>query len=221
MTLQEIVYRYKNIRREGLQSQSESLSDRLIVNLINSYRAVLIKRDFDKGKYVTGNLIQNLGKVELIQADKNECNIVSDCILRTKNPIPKAVDTNQNNLIIYVGLLDGTQGFQRTTYQKAYYDQYAKYTGDLPKWYEIGNYIYIVNSPAKILKYINIQEIAEDPQEAKSFNTCGNTADCYEGYDFEYPMSETMVDTVLKMIAEEMKIVTNKPQDTLNNSKDD
>ncbi len=224
--LSQIIYNFSNLRKGGIQSQSSNLSDRQIEFIVGYYRALLIKRDKDAGKYLTGNLVQNLGKVEVQKADKNECcEIDGDCIVRTKLPVPRAIDTNTQNLITYVGLLDGSESFQRTTYQKAVYDQYAKYTGDLPKWYMNGDYIYIVNPPGKILKYINIQGIFEDPSAANEFKTCDcaeNGLDCYKGQEYEYPLSTAMLDSIYKMMmASEAKFAMILPQDTTNDSKDD
>ena len=222
MLLSECVFGYKNYRRGGIQSNSESLSDRLVAFSIHYYRAKLIKESKDKGKLLTGYLIQNLGKVEVIKADKNECSVISDCIIRTKNPLPKAIDTAGTSLITYEGSLDGLDPYQRTTSNRVIFDAHQKYTGDLSKWFDLGNHLYIVNSPNKILKYINIQGIFEDPSAAKSYNTCGSTTECYEGMDYEYPMSSTMIDTIYKMMMDaEMKLGMLIPQDIIANGKDD
>lgn len=206
--------------RQGLQSQSESYSDRLIANLVNTYRAKLIRQERNAGKQLTSYYIQNLGRVELVTADMNECGIISDCILRVKNPLPKAIDTNGKSLITNVSTMDHSMDFSRTTSQRAKYDLKNTWIGNFAKYYETGEYLYVIKPPTKILKYINIQGVFEDPQAAKSFNTCSNVTDCYEGYDYEYPLSTTLVDTIVKLVIEEIKDGVVKSQDTTTDNKD-
>lgn len=222
--LSEIIFNIRNLRRAGKVSDDDSISERQWAFIINYYRARLIKQDYQKGRMMSGNIVQNLGQVTLIEADKNECCDINDCVLRIEKPLPRPVDTDQFPLITYVGLLDGSRSFQRTTYERAIYDQHAKYTGKQPKWYELGNYIYIINPPSKALQYINIQGVFEDPLEALKYRTCdcpGNGESCYQGEDFEYPLGIDKIDTLNKMIMEaEMKFAMILPQDKTNDTND-
>jgi hypothetical protein len=221
-TLQAIIYNIANMRKSWTRSDDDKFTDRQAAFIINYYRATLIKQFKDKGKYLTGNLVQNLGRVELIKADQNEeCSIVN-CTLRVKNPLPKAIDTNSTNLITYVGPLNGSKSYQRTTYQRAIYDKYATYTSKQSKWFELGNYIYIINPPSNLLKYINIQGIFEDPTAANDYKVTCETGECFIGFDYEYPMSITLLDTIYKMMADvEFKIAGTTKADTKNDSVDD
>ena len=223
-TLNQIIFNLKNLRRAGRVSDDDSISDRQWAFIVNYYRAKLVKQDAQKNRLISGNIVQNLGQVTLITADKNECCEIGDCILRIETPLPAAVDTDQYPLITYVGLLNGTKSFQRTTYERAVYDQHAKYTGKQPKWYQLGKYIYIVNPPSKALKYINIQGVFEQPEQAVKYRTCdcpGNNETCYTGFDFEYPLPIDKLDTVYKMIMEaEAKFANILPQDKSNDTND-
>jgi hypothetical protein len=224
--LSEIIFNIKNLRKNGRVSDDDSISDRQWAFIINYYRAKLVKQEQQKKKAISGNIVQNLGKVTLIKADKNECCEIGDCILRIENPLPTAIDTDAQPLITYVGLLNGSRSFQRTTYERAIWDAHAKYTGKEPKWYQQGNYIYIVNPPTKNLKYINVQGVFEDPTKAITYRTCDceeNGETCFEGFDYEYPLAVDKIDTVIKMIAEaELRItLQHGGLDTSNNTSDD
>ncbi len=226
-TFAEVIYTVKNIPRMGNgDSRSNSYTDRQLAFIINYYRALLIKQYKDKGRSISGNYVQTLGKVEVQKASKHECcdidTDIGDCIYRIVNPLPRAVDTNTWNLITYVGTVDGLNSWQRTTFNKVQFDKYAKYTGKRIKWYELNNYIYIVANGIKNLKYINIQGVFEDPLAANDYRDCGcDGEDCFKGYEFDYPMNSSDIPTIIKMIgATEYSMSNLLPRDDKNDSRD-
>lgn len=221
MKASEIVYQILNELKSGAVSDDNVYSDRFILSLVNAYRAKLIRQDKSAGKLITGYYVQNLGEVELIKADKNECTIVSDCILRSKNPLPKAVDTSGTEMITYVGVLDWNLKFDRVSANTAHYSQFAKYVGKEPKYITLGDYLYVVNPPTNVLKYINVQGVFENPSEANSFRTCGNKIDCYTNLDYEYPLSLTISDAIRKLVIDEIKSGRVEARDTSNDTQND
>jgi hypothetical protein len=226
-TFAEVIYTVKNLPRAGNgDSRSNSYTDRQLAFIINYYRALLVKQYKDKGRYISPNYVQSLGKVEVQKASKHECcdldNDIGDCIYRIVNPLPRPIDTNVLNLITYVGTVDGLKSWQRTTFNKVQFDKYAKYTANTVKWYELNNYIYIVANGIKNLKYINIQGIFEDPLAANNYKDCGcEGEDCFKGYNFDYPMNSSDIPTIVKMIAStEYSMSGLLPKDERNDSKD-
>lgn len=226
-TFSEIIYTVKNLPRGGNgDSRSNSYTDRQLAFIINYYRALLIKQYKDKSRYISGNHVQSLGKVKLIKASKHECCLpdceIGDNVYRTETPIPRVVDTNMWNLITYIGTIDGLNPWQRTTFNKFSFDKYSKFTGKNTKWYELNNYIYVVNPPSKALKYINIQGIFEDPTAANDYKDCGcEGEDCFKGFDFDYPMNSSEIPTIIKMITDsEYRMAGMMPRDDKNDSKD-
>lgn len=224
MTLNEIIYNIKNLLARGVQSDNEKLRDSQIAFIVNYYRAKLIKQDVSKYD-VASETIQDLGKVELIQADPHECcEIDLECTLRTKLKVPSTLEIRSNGHgLTFVGTYGG-KPFQETTYNRKRWDSFSKYTGKQPKWYFKNNYVYIVNPPG-MLDYINIIGIFEDPKEAEQFRTCdcpANEEVCNLGYDFVYPLKAHHVDTILKLMAStELKLSTILQMDEDNNGKDD
>lgn len=224
-TLSQIIFNIKNLKAGGVQNQSIELSDRQYAFIINYYRALLIRREVEKGKNVKGNWIQNLGRVDFQRADKNECcsTDIEDCIIRSVEKVPNPIEIYQNDLITYVGTTDGNLPFQRTTSNRSLWDSYGKYTGKLPKWFSLNGYIYIVNPPSEILEIVNIQGVFSDPKAAEEFRTCicENGVDCHEGFDFEYPLPEYLLDSLYKLMMDaEFKFMNILPPDTLNDMKD-
>ncbi|MFA5758697.1 MAG: hypothetical protein WC942_04970 [Clostridia bacterium] len=223
MLLSEIIYNIKNLRAGGLQSDDENISDEQYAFIINYYRAQLIKQEIEKGKNVKDLYIQNLGKVAISKADKNECCDVSNCALRTTLKIPKPVESTTGLNLTFVGLLNGTP-FQRYTFNSSIWKKYNKYTKNSPGYYYQNGYIYLLNVPNIMLSYINIQGIFENPQEAVGFSTCkcpDNNTECISGFDFEYPIPPYWIDTIIKMMAtSELKLALNT-LDTTNNGLSD
>lgn len=218
MLQSEIIYNIKNLRAGGLQSTGEDLSDAQLAFIIDYYRAKLNKQDNDRGRTNRSQDIQDLGKVSLEQSTDDCCDIGGDCVLRTVLPIPSFLEFNNTALITFVGTVDG-QAFQFSKENKITWDKFAKYTGKLPKWFTKNNYIYIINPPSTLLKYITIRGIFESPKKANEFKTCDcdNGLSCNRDFDFEYPLSLDRVDLIVKLIAEtEFRILQTIIQDDLN-----
>jgi hypothetical protein len=227
--LSEIIATIRNLPRGGEGDfDDNAYTDRQLAFIVNYYRAKLIRQDINKGKYITQYYAQTLGKVRLTTATKNECGD-PDCeidnkILRTEFPLPKAVDSNDKNLITYVGTIDGSTHYQRTTFQASSFEKFAKYTGYKTKYYELNNYLYIINPPSNTLKYIGVIGIFENPLEVNEFRktACDGSSYCFNPFDIEYPMGLDQVDTIYKLIiATEFRFNDILRYDTENNTKDD
>lgn len=226
--LSEIIATLRDLPRRGNgDSDDNNYTDRQLAFVINYYRALLIKRDKDKGKYITEYYVQDLGKVELVKADPHTPGCPVDpligCVLRTKEKLPVPIDTNSQSLVTFVGSMEG-QPFQRTNYNKSQFGMFSKYSGKLTKWYQVDEYVYIINPPSPTMKYINIQGVFEDPVKAHLFVKTCEGQDCADenDFDFEYPMSLTLVDSIYKLyIQTEVRSATALPNDTTNNTKDD
>lgn len=225
MLQSELIFNVKNLRAGGIQSDDENLSDRQIAFIIDYYRAKLMRQEAMKHNHLDRQDIQDLGRVDLIQADPHECGCPADgCILRTKLEIPGTLElgSGSGHAFTFVGHYGGT-AFQETTWQRAPWDSYAKYTGDKPKWFIKGKYIYILNPPDPMMSYMNIQGLFENPQEAEQFRTCDcdNGVACNVGYNFKYPLAAHLVDTVMKLVMEnEVRWSTLIPTDTANDTLD-
>ena len=224
MWLSEIVYNIKNLIGGGINSDDLNLRDSQFAFIIAYYRSKLLKQDQDKGRVNLELYKQNLGKVEVMMADKNECCDTDSCIIRTKLKMPKPAETNRGINITYVGLLNGIP-FQKEYHNAIVWSRGSKYSNNVPRWYYRNGYIYIVNPPTNELKWINIEGIFERPEQAIKFRTCDcpdNEESCFESYDFEYPIPQHHNDTIVKTIADtELKILTGLAKDDVNDGSDE
>jgi len=221
MLLSEIIYNAKNLLAGGIESDDENLSNSQLAFIVDYYRAKLYKQREDRGNFNKQLFVQNLGNIELIKADKNECCEINQCILRTKFKVPKPMNEKS---ITFVGLVNG-KPFQMSYHNTVIWELKDKWTSKEPKWYWQNGYIYLVNPPTLGIKIINIQGIFEKPMLVNKFNTCKcedeNCSNAFDTFDFEYPMPMHQVDIVLKMIAEvEFRILLSMPSDTTNDGLD-
>lgn len=223
MLLSEIVYNIKNLIAGGIESDDENLSNAQVAFMINYYRAKLFRQDRLKGRMGKELYVQNLGKVPLIQADKNECCEIDACILRTEKQIPKPLETYDGLNLSFIGTLGG-RPYEKKTHNSIIWSKSAKYTGSNTKWYYQNGYIYIVNPSDPMLDNVNIQGTFENPSKATEFRTCDcpNGDDCIEdNLDYEYPLPAHHIDLIVKLVAEtELRLLTALPTDITNDSMD-
>lgn len=204
----------------GIESDDENLSNSQLAYIISYYRAKLLKQDQDQGRMLNTLYVQNLGKVPLQMADKNECCDIDACILRTVDKMPSPLETYKGLNITFVGTYQG-RPFTMKNHNATIFKKGAKWTAKEPTWYYQNGYIYLVDPPTKMISHVNIQGIFEDPLVAEEFRTCDclNEEDCFKGFDLEYPMPMHKVDIIVKLIAEtELRILTSIPADTSNDS---
>lgn len=224
MLLSEIIYNIKNLISGGINSDDLNIRDSQFAFIVSYYRNKLLKQDQDKGRVSLDLYKQNLGKVEIVMADKNDCCDIDACILRTKYRVPKPTETNRGLGITFVGLIGGMP-FQKELHNSVMWGGGSKYTSRVSKWYYRDGYIYLVNPPTNELKWINIEGIFEKPEEAIKFRTCDcpdNEENCFDSLDFEYPLPAHHTDTVVKMIADtELKMLTGLSKDDTNNGEDE
>lgn len=222
MTHAEIIYNIKNLISGGLQSDDEVLSDSQVAFIVNYYRARLFRQDIDRGRLNKEMYVQNLGRVQLTQADKNECCEADPCSIRTSEKLPQLIGAGNSMGITFVGTVDGVP-FQKIFHNTIQWSKAAKWTAVEPKWYYSDGYIHLKELPTTLMAYVNIQGIFADPVKAEKYATCRCQEDgtCKDEYDYDYPIPPQHIDLILKMIGEtELRILTGFAQDITNNSLD-
>lgn len=210
MLASEIVANIKNLKNGGKTSDDKSLSDIQLMYICDYYRAILIKNQLVKGQRINDACVQSLNPNKIILTQSS----LERCQMYTQN-IPQTVDGITNNHFTFVGTEKG-KSYQRTTHNKSHWDSYSKYIGNLPKWYELGSVITVINHNKQVK--LSIKGIFERPIEVIKFN---GDLDEMNPLNFEYPIANTMVDSIIKMIADsEVKLSMIFPKDNLNDGKD-
>lgn len=228
MTLKEIIYNVKNLKAGGVQSDDAKLSDRQYAFIIDYYRAKLIRQDIDRGKSINPNLIQSLGLVPAVKVQRSEFQEIPGCdIFRTKPvkvgttteiALPVVLEANYKNIYTYIGAQEQGISFHRTTFHDLFWAKSgSKYTADLSKWFEHKGKIYVA-TPDPLQKIV-IEGIFESPYRVLEFL---DKIDKFDPFNFEYPISATMLDSMYKMMIDaEMKFSYILPKDHTNEGQDD
>jgi len=220
ITLRQMVYDIKNIAYGGLQSDDAKLSDRQIAYWIKQQRARLIKQELSKKTRIPESYIQHIPCLELeLVNDAECCQTYNKCkVLRSKLPIPTTITRGGKSTIVSVSSVDGMHHFSETTFFKVKTNKYAKYTGDLRRWFLKDDYLYITNDSD--IKRLAIAGVFEDPEELSNFVTCEDK-ECFTE-DSEFPITMDMAGMVTSIILQErLGIIKQMPTDTTNNAIED
>lgn len=215
-TLRTITTDLLNIIRASNVSASEPISRRQLEDWVHQYRAVLIKRDLDKGKKPNPDYIQEIGNLQLEKVDLSGDDITSlgiesgVFIYRTVLEIPNTIDFNFTSGFMYIGTPTGDE-LQLIPEGRSKWQQYKKYTPSDKLVFLRNRKLYVVNSEA--LEFITTRGIYENPAEVGRFvNPITNQP--YFNLDSKYPMPITLIPALKEMILEkELKIVATAPTD--------
>jgi hypothetical protein len=217
MTLNQLIFNILNLKSGGRDSDDDSLSRRQTEFVIGYIRAMLIRRDFEKGHSINPDIIQDLGCIEVEPVDEADCcDVQVGCqILRSLKQLPKTLELYDKNMITYVGTVDKRHAFDLIPVARSRWVTFNKYTSKHRRAFILNRYLYIVND--QIIKYVNVRGVFEDPKEAANFNHCDGTP-CFT-YDDQYPIAAWMVQPLTSMvISGEVKDTFVFPADTKNDS---
>ena len=206
MSLNQLIDNILLIARNSNIGESEHLSRIQIEKWIIYYRALLIKQDLDKDRYVDDLYKTTIGPIHL---DKVET-VPGKIVYVGDKELPKLISFNKSSGIVAVKDMYGNM-IQLGDYTKAKYQKYRKATcGDYIAW-EHNNKIF-VEGDSNQLEYIMVDVIMEDPTQEK---------ECFDP-DEEFPIPGSRIPLITQMIMDkELRVLTQMPSDTTNNSQDD
>jgi len=197
MTLKEIIYNLK----DSLGSDAEELTNRQYKFIIDYYRAKLLQQRLEKGKPLAPVFAPALHNIKVVEIEEDDpaCSNFDCTVYKTEKDIPAIIPYSLSTSLLYLGSTDGHLAFQETSFQALPMELYAKFTGQQAKWFMLGDKIYVVNPPDEQIDYITIQGVFEDPLQAAAL--CEDfDKSCLRNFDFEYPISGAMLDTIYKLI---------------------
>jgi hypothetical protein len=223
-TLRLITYDLKQMLDGKVLSDDSELSARTLHYWIRTQRALLIRNELNKNRTIDPEIIQDLGCVEVEIADRAECcAITADCsILRTVNQIPSPIELHHKIAITRVAPIDKLiPPFSFVPYQQAIYSGNGRFTKN--SWFAFykNGYIYIKTNQNSLLtqgiKYINIQGVFENPEDAATFTTCSGLP-CYTS-ETPYPIKGWMIDYMkTQIVNSNIKILQTIPADKTNDA---
>lgn len=215
LTLRKIVADIRNIADSGENNYSFRITDYQIAFWVHELRAMLISQAISKRQDISDVWVQNIPCMELELVDNTDCCIIqTNCyVLKTKLRVPITVETSADNLILSVTNPMGDVITKSNRFE-AKYNRYNKYTANKSQWFLKDGYLYITNE--KLLEYVNIFAIFENPEDLESYNVCNTISSCFN-WDSPYPVSLKMANDITN-IAMQTKVIPflQMPQDTSN-----
>jgi hypothetical protein len=217
VTLNTIVSDLLDIIRQSKVSRSEPISKRQLEGWVHQYRALLIKRDLDKGKMPNPDYIQEIPALQLDVIDRSEGTVLESntYMLRTNLALPNTIDLNNKAGFMYVGTLDGIE-YQFVPEGRTQWQQYKKYTNNDNLVFLRNKHLYLLSvSP---VKYITVRGVFEVPTEVSNFVNPNSTSDSAD-LDTPYPIPIHMLPSLKELILKtELGIQYVAPSDTANDS---
>lgn len=215
-TLRSIISDLIKVIRGSNVARTEPISKLQVEEWIHQYRAMLLKRDLDKGKYPNPDYIQEISelKVSVIDAAGNGLTSLGlesgEYLLRTDLTIPTLLDLNFKSGLMYIGNPIGNE-IQFIPESRLRLQQYKKYTSKEPLAFLRNNYIYIISGEP--IEYITVRGVFEIPPEVGNFvNPITNQPEFT--YDSKYPIPNSLVPVLKQMILQqELKIEATAPTD--------
>lgn len=203
VSLKAIIYDLLDIIRGAQVADDEPISERQIETWIHQYRAILLKRDIDKGHMPNPDYIQNIDDISL------ELDAVTSRY-RTDIDIPKGIDFKHNYGLTFVGDALGDQ-IQILPEKRVNGQQYARWTTNDTLAYINSSRVYLYNEGT--LTSVYIRGIFENPVEAAESN--GITYN----YDSVYPVPMSLIPIIKEeILKKELNIEWQAPSDNTNNA---
>lgn len=219
MTLDQIAYNILNIFRGGRSNNNEHISIPQIKFNIKHYRAMLIRRDFERNANITRHHEQDLKCLELELVDASKCcGLPLDCLVsKTKLKIPRTVRLKRSEGITQIADPSGLNTIPLITPISVQSLPYDRFTKNTRKAYMIEDYLYIYNPNG--MDTVNVRGIFEDPEELAKFDCDGD--DCYDS-DSDFPISADLIQAITDgLVKGTFQMLPAMPSDTENDAMQD
>lgn len=199
------------------------ITEPLVMFHLNTQRALWIRNEYNKpGRSIDPEVEQDLGCLELEEVDSADCcNIETECYaLRTKKKIPSLIELHDKTGITRVGLPDKLSlPFTYTSYNKVIYSLHNKYAKNQVYAFLLNGYMYIItnNLQYKLIDYINVRGIFENPMDLAEFK-CGENS-CFSLED-NYPIKSWMIPYIRAEVVKALSGGLAIPKDSSNDAND-
>ena len=212
-TQREIIYTIKNILRGGLISDDDRITDRQVAFMIDNVRAVLLRQQYNKGQNLSDNNIQTIPCMEVTQVDTSFMqDFPSGCtVYKTVLPLPKPIESKGKDLITGItGPQLGSITFDYIPYARLPYATFTRFKRPLVTLFN--NHLYLINSDFTM--NIAVSGVFEQPNSLAEYNNCEGLP-CFD-WDTQYPMSSHLIDSVIRMVIDELALTLKTYQDRTN-----
>jgi hypothetical protein len=208
MLASEVVYNIKNLKSGGKTSDDNPMSDMQWMFIIDYYRAQLIRQQQTANQTVSEFIVQE------VETPVKLC-VFDDNLFESEVIIPKPIEVHKRDLILHVGS-DDEISYQRLSFSNYLWKKHSKYTSREKFYFIKSGKVIIGNLSGR--KNILVRGVFERPIDIAKTQVGYNIL---KPLDFEYPISNNLLDSVVKMISDaEMKVLHMLPQDNVNDGQD-
>jgi hypothetical protein len=207
----EHIYTIKNLLSNGPSSQDIRVSDRFILHLLNTTRALLLTQQLQRFNTLTD---QNYATIclELEPATTDICcnDITDNCILlKSKKKLPKRITTSWGDTL-RVTDAEGVE-IPNLSIRRFKYNKFASAPSEYG-WYEQNGYLYLLNNT--FLESVVVSGLWYDITEIVS--PCGEQENCPNEFEYEYPLDPRFLEALYKMTIQTILMTKQIPQDEEN-----
>lgn len=225
--INELVY---DVREAVEQFSSDSdLDNRYIIYLYNIKRAKYLRQDLNNFQKSWDNSIMQTFCVpmEIVSAETCSRNLECTRILRSKVPLPKAIELTDKVAISRVKPTNITSlPFTFLSLERGLYFNKSRFPKSIYAFIDTDNYLYAVseNESMFLINCITVSGIFEDPLSLQEFKDCCDCKDsnvCFDPLESEYPLQPHYIDLIKNEIVNEVLRKLEIPQDKNNNARED
>lgn len=198
VTLNKLMYDLWEVVREYI-TDDDFLDKRKFKEWIHNQRALWIRNELNKNRTIDDNLIQDLGCLELENADVSSCCAlpINCTVKRTVKELPVTIERHNEPTFIRIGPINRMlKGFTLIPYSRAPYVTEGRFNRNQIYSFLLNRRIYLVSGNSddpqlKLLKFINVLAVIENPEEAANFKSCDGSS-CFDE-DSPYPINRWMI----------------------------
>ena len=222
VTRNDIVYEIFEILRARIGDDDE-IDERQIESYVQDYRAEFLRQRFNKDPFsINYSLVQPIHNLEVEKVDSStipEIGYTEKYLIKTKETLPNTIRrTGYEGAITYVGSPD-IRGisFTVTDKQSAVENGHGKFNRDEIFAFMYNDYLYMVSrgDAFKLIYYVNVAGVFEDPEEAYLLNQDDDYD--YTGDENYYTTRDLKTFIVGAILKEKFNILVNQPVDRIDN----
>jgi hypothetical protein len=198
-SLNELAFELWELRRAHIKN-TDPMDIRILVDWIQSTRALLLKQKFDQPfASIDDHYVQSLGTVTMEKYLSNVPQIKNyDYLWRTSIDIPRTIEQKEGKgTFVRVGPADRlSDHFQLTTHKKAIALGYGKFNYNTIYAFVLGDRLHLTSNSGIhfTVKYLDIRGVFQDPIAAARIKLPTWT------YNDDYPINKEIIDQMKTMI---------------------
>lgn len=186
---------------------------------VDHYRAMLLRRDFERNGKITRHFEQDLGCIELTPVNASKCcGLPLECVVvRSVIKLPRMIRYKYRDGITHISDPTGLGTIPLVDANTVQWLPYDRHTKNERKAYMIEDYLYIYNPDG--IDNVNVRGVLESPEDAAKFDCDGSN--CYDETT-DYPLSADLVTAITEgLLKGTFMMLPMTKQDTENDNIED